>query len=213
MNLTFLGDALDHWKGAVLDVVNKGGVWAQLRVEPMLSDQENWTKADVEVYARLLHVFDDQVLAHKASLANDRKRYFSEVPTGCDLFLDPDTGIATTYKRPNERVRYLLLPELVALLDSSGHLRAHAERLVAVYQHRPTGGSMSKRAESIINAVLHALPNITSLSYECSQVAMLFFSGASSRLEEAKGIFDLVLGRHASARIRIWRAHRGTAKE
>lgn len=54
MNLEFLGDALDHWKGSLFQSLCAGQVLHDFAVNPMATDQESWKEADFEVHARLI---------------------------------------------------------------------------------------------------------------------------------------------------------------
>jgi hypothetical protein len=47
MNLTHLGDALDHWKGSLLKRFLSENLLQDFRVDAMLSDRADWTERDL----------------------------------------------------------------------------------------------------------------------------------------------------------------------
>ena len=59
MNLDFLGDALDHWKGSLFQSLCAAQVLRDFTVDPMATDQESWKEADFDVFetwlARISH--------------------------------------------------------------------------------------------------------------------------------------------------------------
>jgi len=46
MNLQFLGDALDHWKGSVFEALQNSLLLKGFRVDAMASDSEKWEQND-----------------------------------------------------------------------------------------------------------------------------------------------------------------------
>jgi hypothetical protein len=95
MNLQFLGDALDHWKGSVFETLPQQGVLRDFLVDPMASDAPKWNPADLKLFARLLRIEQHQLVNHRHDLCTDRAWYFAEIQPNGDLFMDPDTGIKT----------------------------------------------------------------------------------------------------------------------
>src|SRR3990172_1779207 len=128
MNLKYLGDALDHWKGSLFEYLANARVMREFAVDPMASDLLEWTKTDYSLFARLLRIDESQLILHHVTL-HDRPRYFREITHKGDLFFDPDTGIATG--RVKNREQYIWPREIATLLDGS------ADRLLPVYQHVP----------------------------------------------------------------------------
>ena len=125
MNLMYLGDALDHWKGSLFESLQREKLVNGFAVDPMASDLSSWRDEDFQLLARLLRIDSRQVLHHNASLS-DRQAYFDEIKHVGDLFLDPDTGVATGHV--SRREQYVMPGELARLLDQ-------ADRMVLVYQH------------------------------------------------------------------------------
>jgi hypothetical protein len=118
MNLKYLGDALDHWKGSLFECLQFAEVLRDLAADPMAADQDQWSDADFSLYARLLHIRQEQVIRHKESLFS-RDSYFAEIVHQGDLFLDPDTGVATVQRGPSTLSRGRSPRFFGPLLDAS----------------------------------------------------------------------------------------------
>src|SRR5688500_3252510 len=56
MNLRYLGDALDHWKGSLFEYLQTACLVRELAVDAMAGDAEQWQPADWKLFARLLRV-------------------------------------------------------------------------------------------------------------------------------------------------------------
>jgi hypothetical protein len=123
MNLHYLGDAHDHWKGALFEHLQCEGALQDLMIDRMATDPEEWTEADFRLYARLLRVEPRQIIRDERALAS-RKNYFAELSHDGDLFLDPDTGIGSG----SPIARYVKRKELAELLGPAGG------RVIAVYR-------------------------------------------------------------------------------
>jgi hypothetical protein len=191
LNLTFLGDALDHWKGSLFESLQQGRIVDRLAVDPMASDLSSWRDEDFQLFARLLRVGAHQVIHHQAGLVQ-RRRYFEEIKHEGDPFLDPDTGVATGHvARPKQ---YVMPSEIAGLLHAGG-------RMVIVYQH-----VRAQRVRARVDAVLSALAATAGpagwCSYESGTVALLFLSRKGARTSTVADHFRAMLGRHAGGRIR-----------
>jgi hypothetical protein len=187
----FLGDALDHWKGSLFESLQQDRIVDRLAVDPMASDPSSWRDEDFQLFARLLRVGPHQVIQHQASLVQ-RRRYFEEITHEGDLFLDPDTGVATgRVARPEQ---YVMPSEMTGLLHA-------ASRMVVVYQQ-----VRAQRVRARVDAVLSALAATTGragwCSYESGTVALLFLSRTAARTSMVADHFRAMLGRHAEGRIR-----------
>lgn len=191
MNLSFLGDALDHWKGSLLDSLQRANRLHSLSVDPMASDLGSWKPEDIAVYSKLLRVDQGQIIRHKAALG-DRSKYFGEVPQDGDLFLDPDTGVATYDVRDHSR--YVKPAELGRLLDRS------PGRLIAVYQH-VRGQRVRQRVGDVLRLLKSEIDGLSWCSYESPSVAMIFLTREAGRSEQVAEYFQGLLGRHASSRV------------
>jgi hypothetical protein len=192
MNLRFLGDSLDHWKGSVFESLQSSKVLENLRVDAMASDFDNWHPEDWSLYAKLLRVQESQILAHKVSFAINRRSYFEEIPGYGDLFLDPDIGI----KPPSSGniPQYVKHEELFFLMNQD------RRRVVTVYQHGTRTLAMRPRVGGILARLRSADTNCSCASYYSSQVALLFFSFTRDRIEALSGHFHKFLGSHAANR-------------
>jgi len=196
MNLRFLGDALDHWKGSVFECLQSSNVLEEFRVDAMASDIDNWLPEDWSLYAKLLRVRKSQVVEHKATLDRNRKEYFDEIPRSGDLFLDPDTGIKTSSGREQQ---YLKPDELFFLMNHE------QRRVVVVYQH-----IRAMKTRERVEAVLQVLrsekpkPIFYCASYDSGTVALIFLSFQRDRILAVSGYFRKLLGSHADNRIGLW---------
>ena len=195
MNLRFLGDALDHWKGSIISHLLEANLLDHFAVDPMATDFEQWGEVDRLLYSRLLRVTPSQLVLHKHSLVRDRKSYFSEVAAHSgDLFLDPDTGICTN-RRPD--VQHLKASELHSLLDQSQN------RIILVYQHVRAKRTHDRMLE-VFNWLRQTGAPFCSYSYESPSVAMLFFSRQSDRLDHIGQFFSSMLDWHVEKRFFQW---------
>ncbi|HET9283013.1 MAG TPA: hypothetical protein VFR24_13725 [Candidatus Angelobacter sp.] len=189
MNLRYLGDALDHWKGSLFESLQNANVLANFAVDPMCTDPEAWQSSDFSFYARLLHIRAEQIVRHEHTL-RERKAYFTEIKHQGDLFLDPDTGISTSATNS----QYLRPREIGELLERV------FERILVIYQH-VRAQKCAIRIDNVISAVESRIDRFRWCSYESPTVAMLFMS-RSSRIHEVVDHFKTILGKHAETRIR-----------
>lgn len=143
------------------------------------------------MFARLLRVDLRQVLHHKATLS-DRQGYFDEIKHRGDLFLDPDTGVATG--KVSRREQYVMPRELNRLLDQAG-------RMVLVYQH-VRAVKVSLRIDRVLLVLASASGRVGWCSYESGTVALLCLSKVTKRTARVASHFRAMLGRHAKGRIR-----------
>ncbi len=199
MHLRFLGDALDHWKGSALEWLCGGDLLEELAVDAMTTDACDWSDNDWQTYSRLLRVPDDHLVRHSSSLVSERLQYFAEIPKHADLFLDPDTGIATHGVSRKDRPRYIMPGELLGLLTDND------ARVVAVYQHGARGCEMSRRADAVLGCVYGQNACIACASYEATSVAMLFLSLNCHRVAAIADYLGRMLEGRAASRVRLYR--------
>ena len=192
MNLAFLGDALDHWKGSLFESLQKGGILKNFAVDPMASDLAAWKLEDFSLFSTLLRIDRLQIVPHNCTLA-DRKSYFAEIQHPGDLFLDPDTGVATGTRRAS--VQHLAASEIAALVGSS-------DRLLAIYQH-VRAHRVSERVDAVCRVIRNEMPECQWCSYESGTVAMIFIAREPERTIAVAEHFSGLLGRHATGRIRV----------
>jgi len=198
VNLRFLGDAFDHWKGSLFECLTREGSIQDFAVEPMFSDRCLWSEEQLSVFARLLRVSPNQFVSHSHDLAASRAVYFQELSHTGDLFLDPDTGIATGHVRqPAQYVFPTEVRELVA---------ATPGRVIAVYQY-VRACRVRVRIDKILRAVSQLpvpqpVSGIHWCSYESSSVAMLFFSSTQQRVQSITESLSGLLGSRAEGRVR-----------
>lgn len=198
MNLQYLGDALDHWKGSVFEILQRERVLIDFLVDPMASDLQAWKSVDSMLFARLLRIEQRQLVSHSHNLCQDRARYFAEIPSSGDLFLDPDTGVKTgSVKQPEQ---YVLPSELFEVMGKEN------ERVVTVYQH-VRAKKTRKRVEEVLAILRKTDSQFFCTSYESGTVAFLFFSRNRNRIGEVRDCFREFLGAHADNRIGYWNGH------
>ena len=193
MNTRLLGDAADHWKGSLLGFLQQAGLLCQLAVDPMVSDALNWTAEDYMVYTRLLRVESAQLTGHKTDLKADRAGYFTEISHTGDLFLDPDSGMATG--KPTQVERYVMPEEVGALLA------ANRDRLLIFCQRGPFGVQISNRVENLLDAPRRRSGNFHWCAYGTANQVMLFISGQKFRIAMIANHLRDVLGSRAAGRI------------
>lgn len=191
MNLTFLGDALDHWKGSLFESLSREGIFRNFAVDPMASDLPAWQPEDFLLFAQLLRVERSQIVEHQADLGN-RSRYFAEITHSGDLFLDPDTGVATG--RPGSSRQHITAPEIARLV-------APFDRLLVVYQH-VRAQRVCDRVDAVCRVIQAQMPGCHWCSYESGTVAMIFLARTGERIQKVALHFSSRLGRHAIGRIR-----------
>ena len=193
MNLQFLGDALDHWKGSLFESLRKAQALRDFAADPMASDLKSWRPEDFKLFARLLRITPAQVIRHRVTL-EERVKYFGELSHRGDLFLDPDTGVATRGVKGKARC-YIMASEVGQLLDGS------ANRLLVIYQH-VRGQPVASRVDEVLDTLRHEIGGFSCCSYESGTVAMLFLARAPVRTAFVAEHFATLLGRHAARRIR-----------
>jgi hypothetical protein len=198
MNLEYLGDALDHWKGSLFEYLQAERVVRDFVVDPMATDADKWTEDDFGLYACLLRIKLEQIIRHKA-FVTDRSSYFAEIGQNGDLFLDPDTGIATDGASPI--AKYVKPRDVVALLQSP------SDRLVAIYQH-VRAQKTSKRVDGCLGAIATIAACVSWCSYESPTVAMIFLCRDGRRTRKLAKALKKLLGRHTERRVR-WSKDKG----
>jgi len=191
VNLAFLGDALDHWKGSLIESLRNSNLLSGFAVDPMAVDWSAWQSDDVMAFARLLRINKSQIISHSVYIAN-RNTYFDEIRHNGDLFLDLDTGIATG--RVQNIYRYIRPTEINKLLYNSN-------RLVAVYQH-VRARVTSQRIDEVCRVLNGEIVGLQWCSCESSTVAMMFLSLSSVRVAKVATHIRHLLGQNASRRIR-----------
>jgi len=186
MNLKHLGDAFDHWKGSVIELI--GG--KTLRVLPMFTDQKKWKPRQLSTYARLLHRKPGDILKQKVTFSRkSRAGYFGNLGNE-DLFLDPDTGILPDQ---NATKRHVKPSEIATLLEESG------SRMLLIYQH----SSHEKDGFSEKLKLLRRSDGLDScfmFAYDAGTVSMVILSRSKNRVKKA------------SKRIRSWLGPVGPAR-
>jgi len=188
MNLDHLGDALDHWKGSLIELICTEGV----RVVPMFTDRDRWTEQHIETYARLLHLRPEDILKKgERDLFSSKTRdtYFRDLGQH-DLFLDPDTGIAPDDKDAEK--------EHIRTSEIAGLLSAGPSRMLLIYQHvsRSKNGLKKK-----LNLLSKYLQGCGMFAYDSGSVSMVVISRERDRVQHAMVRLKCWLGPTVSMRI------------
>lgn len=188
MNLTHLGDALDHWKGSMFDLMSDS--LRELHVVPMFTDEDPadlWTPARLGVYARLLRVSTRQILLTGSRFMHaTRSQYFSDgcLDADCDLFVDPDTGIIGDDKSSPRHVRPR---ELAGLLPQT------SERVILVYQHAFRDKDFARKTLTQVRESHHC-QGVVTFAYNAGAVALVLLSRSSQRLTALQDRLKLIAG-------------------
>jgi hypothetical protein len=189
MNLRYLGDALDHWKGSIFESLQNANAISDFAADPMTTDADDWQPIDFSIYAKLLRITEAQVIKHEERLQN-RSAYFAEIRHRGDLFLDPDTGVNTS----RASRQHLLPQEIGHLLDQA------AARLLIIYQHI-RAQRCADRIDKVISVLQGEVGEFCWCSYESPNVAMLFLSREQSRVKPVAQHFKSIRGNHTARRI------------
>ena len=187
MKTEHLGDAFDHWKGSIIQRLESRNLLKDIAVIPMLTDS-SWDnqKEKISAYSHLLNLKANKVLQTGKFSGNkhNRERYF-EIGHAGDLFLDPDTGVSISSSSNN--AKHITISQIEKLLDH--------DRVILVYQHRGREKCLPQR---IVGRIRHQIKRLNSVTYDCGNVAMLFFSYDRDRIEKIKNYIkeDMLSGAH-----------------
>jgi hypothetical protein len=170
VKLDHLGDAFDHWKGAVINCTRDQ--LCELHVVPMRTDEKPWPSGCLRVYAKLLSVGHRRILYPEIRFCRDsRKDYFKEIAQcDCDLFLDPDTGIGRKGKCTEKHIKP---EEIQALLPMS------SKRILLIFQFRFFVKDPFRRK---LEELKGHLPGCYLFAYDAGPVAMVFISRSKQRM-------------------------------
>ena len=201
MNLEHLGDALDHWKGAIFSQLRNNDWFRDFAVDPMITNQTPWDDADTGVYRKLLDLEDNEPVLHANALFSHqtRQQYFKELIHGGDMFLDPDTGIATA---PTD-AQHVTVDEIHSLFRGD----YMEDRTILVFQHAghdPFAARIEQLAGRVIAPENNLDRDLYCCSYECGRVAMLFLSVNRDRLMSVPKIFSGFIGTGGRSVVRMW---------
>jgi len=197
VNSKFLGDALDHWKGCLISILLNSRLIRNIAVEPMITDARPWSKDDLETYRRLLRLESTSLICHdQSTFSGSREEYFGAVPKDVDVFLDPDTGIATgTGGRKHVKILEL------------GKLLAKSDRVLMVYQHSARG-SFHERLLKIRDRLARDISGVRCTIYECGRVAVFVISLNEDRIHRIQNALKEHL--RGTADSRVWGDNRAT---
>jgi hypothetical protein len=178
MNLKYLGDALDHWKGAVIDQMGD----KEIRVVPMLTDK--WDKRHIVLYAGLLRVDRGNIVKSNVTFSKQtRGNYFRDLGNH-DLFVDPDTGVWT---KTNPGSKHIGVGEIGSLLHDA------PARILLIYQNR---FHKKNYARAKLDDILRSNPlkGCHAFAYYAGAVSMIVVSRNHRRFNEFRSRLKKWLG-------------------
>ena len=190
MKTEHLGDAFDHWKGSIIQRLESRNLLKDIAVIPMLTDS-SWDnqKEKISAYSHLLNLKANKVLQTRkfGGDKHDRERYFEDIGHAGDLFLDPDTGVSISSSSNN--AEHITISQIKKLL---GH-----DRVILLYQHRGREKFLPQ-LERIVGEIRRQIERLNAVTYDCGNVAMLFFSYDRDRIEKIKNYIkeDMLSGDH-----------------
>ena len=185
MNSKHLGDALDHWKGSIIQRLESRGLLQDIAVIPMLTDG-SWNSKKVSAYSNLLNIGANKILQTGRIFGGnkyDRDKYFKDISHAGDLFLDPDTGVSIS-KNDSEHITISEISKLLPIQNS---------RVILIYQQRGQREQFPPQIRRIVQKVRYEIEKLSSATYECGNVAMLFFSRDKGRTEQIAGYLKTIL--------------------
>lgn len=160
MQRLWLGDALDFWKSTFIDVLRASSSESRaVKVVPMFTDT-GWTTAELDTYVSILGVAPGSTLTTAQVTKTNREHYFAPCTRlSDDVFVDPDTGIATAKPTPS----HVAPAEIFQMLSD--------DNVVATYQHRPqrvAAGWLARYVQLVADT------RARTVGYESGQVGMVF---------------------------------------
>ena len=183
MNLNFLGDALDFWKGCLFNRLTSADLLQDLKVESLLTDHQAWQEPDFALYAELLEV------GRQAIDPPDER--------AGDLFLDPDIGVQTSRVSVANRVKYVTPSKVAHLANAS------PRHVVAVYQH-VRGRQVLDRVSAVVATLQRVEPGLSLCSVESGTVAMVFTSRDAERVAHIYQHFHRLFRNTVPYRTHLW---------
>lgn len=174
MNLEHLGDALDHWKGGVIELLRDS--LRDLHVVPMFTDNDPavWNETRLKLYVRLMRVPRERIVGcDQPYHTRERHKYFAglNLPATADVFVDPDIGISSASCGTCRHIR----------MDDLDRILGDSQRVVLAYQH------VHRILDSVnqsLGRVVESLKGTSAFAYNVGPAAILFISRAEARLSD-----------------------------
>lgn len=178
MNLKHLGDALDFWKGAIIETLRDH--LNDIHVLPMFTDENvrsTWNRSRLQLYARLLRVDAQQILRSQDSFPGPKRAdYFQDLDMDVDddVFADPDTGIEP---ESGGDAGHICLSEVGQLVPDA------SKRVVFVYQH---AFRKNNWVDTCLQRIVRSsfLTGCKAFAYRAGSVSMLLVSRENERLAD-----------------------------
>ncbi len=183
MNISHLGDALDHWKGSMIRRLEQELI--DIHVVPMFTDADKWADSHIDVYSKLLNVRLENILMKNFLFYDEiRKKYFSDVSLrgDFDMFLDPDTGIEPQKPQKKKKKEYVFFDDIKSLMPNTG------KRMLMIYQHSQPY-NMRRSILDRLKQIQAELPGFYFFAYWAGSVSMVFISRQKTRIVSAENYF------------------------
>jgi len=202
MNRVHLADALDYWKGRMIQILE--AELNDLAILPMITDNKLWTAGEISAYSKLLAKGPDEILLADVQFNRMRGQphYFRRDQIRDhhgDFFVDPDTGIEPDGGGDRKHITISEI-EILFPLDS--------KRVVMIYQHAARENvtvQIKRLARTMKRIVDHnGLSDIRCCVYVGQQVLMFFLSRSQRRIAGIHRRFADFLGNDRSLKRRIW---------
>jgi hypothetical protein len=202
MQLCKLGDALDGWKGWLLERMR--AALRPLYVVPMVTDDEPWPDGCIPLYAHILGVPEGHiVMARKQFTHGGRKVYFdlaaAAIPQCGDAFVDANTG-PWTGNAKNNVTNHIKSQELGRLLLTGFDPPQVSDRIALVYCHKNRGQHIAGLTADV-QRWARETGGCWGLGLDCGVTAMLAFSHSQSRLADLRSLVARKFGPVADARV------------
>jgi hypothetical protein len=204
MNRVHLADALDYWKGGMIQILK--AELNDLAILPMITDNEKWAAGEIAAYSEILGRDPDEILLADVSFNRRRGQpyYFRRNQVRDhhgDLFVDPDTGIEPDGGPDRKHITIAEIEILFPLDDS--------QRLVMIYQHATRENVATQRGQltKVIRRIVdhNGLSGIRCCVYVGQQVLMFFLSRSQCRINSIRRRFEDLLSNDSSLHDRrIW---------
>jgi hypothetical protein len=199
----YIGDANDHLKGQLHQVLRAEGAVRNLYAIPMITSDVSteWTPEHTATYARLLGLRGvEHVVPQLPFEASRRRAYFHDavrgIPQGSDVLVDPNTGI----REQHAGRAHVLVSELALLL------RPDPSRLLIVYDESRDRRELKHKHVERLGGVLASVLG-TTIAYEAGRSLTVFVVGPDSvRLERCRATLAQLLGPMSTTRLHAFAA-------